>query len=70
MPTNTSSPRSQLAADIRAAGEPLRNLISGLEPRDVPLPFAVDVMAAFAEVQRIAESGRVLMTARAAEAGQ
>ena len=68
--TNTCSPpRSALAAEIIAAGEPLRALICGLEPRDVPLPWAPEVMAAFASVQRIAESGRVLMTARAAEAG-
>ena len=69
MESNTRSSRSQLAADIRAAGVPLRDLISGLEPKDVPLSWAPEVMAAFAEVQRIAESGRVLMTARAAEAG-
>jgi hypothetical protein len=43
-------------------------LVSGLEPKDVPLTFAPEVWAAFAEVQRIAASGQVLMTARAAEA--
>jgi len=69
MTPNTCSPCSQLAADIVAVGEPLRALISGLEPRDVPLPWAPEVMAAFAGVARLAESGRMLMTARAAEAG-
>ena len=73
MATNTSShsgggSKSQLAADIIAVGSTLRGLVSGLEPKDVPLPFAPEVWAAFAEVQRVAESGRVLMTARAAEA--
>ena len=61
---------SQLAADIRAAGSVLRGVLSGLQPKDVPLPFAPDVLAAFVEVQRLAESGRMLMTARAAEAGE
>ena len=73
MATNTSShsgggSKSQLAADIIAVGSTLRGLVSGLEPKGVPLPFAPEVWAAFAEVQRVAESGRVLMTARAAEA--
>ena len=73
MVTNTSShsgggPKSQLAADIIAVGSTLRGLVSGLEPKDVPLPWAPEVLAAFADVQRIAESGRVLMTARAAQA--
>ena len=73
MVTNTSShsgggPKSQLAADIIAVGSALRGLVSGLEPKDVPLPFAPEVLAAFADVQRVAESGRVLMTARAAQA--
>ncbi|MFN8052072.1 MAG: hypothetical protein U0Q22_11580 [Acidimicrobiales bacterium] len=71
MTPNTSSLHgSPLAAAVRAAGEPLRELIRTLDPREVPLPFAPDVLAAFAEVQRVAESGRVLMTARAAEAQQ
>ena len=39
-----------------------------MEPKDVALTFAPEVWAAFAEVQRIAASGQVLMTARAAEA--
>ena len=64
------SPRSALAAEILAAGEPLRALIGSLEPQDVPLSWAPEVMSAFASVQRLAESGRVLMTARAAEAKQ
>ena len=51
-------------------GEPLRALIGSLEPQDVPLSWAPEVMSAFASVQRLAESGRVLMTARAAEAKQ
>ena len=73
MPTNTSShhgggPKSQLASDITAIGVALRAVVSGLEPKDVPLPFAPEVLAAFADVQRVAESGRVLMTARAAHA--
>ena len=59
-----------LAAEILAAGEPLRALIGSLEPQDVPLSWAPEVMSAFASVQRLAESGRVLMTARAAEAKQ
>ena len=63
-------PKSALAAEILAAGEPLRTLIGSLEPKDVPLSWAAEVMAAFASVQRLAESGRVLMTARAAEAKQ
>jgi hypothetical protein len=73
MTTNTSShlsagPKSQLASDIAAIGVALRAVVSGLEPKDVPLPWAPEVLAAFADVQRIAESGRVLMTARAAQA--
>lgn len=74
MAPNTSSPRavrpptSQLAADILAVGVPLRGLISGLEPKDVPLTWAPEVLAAFVEVQRLAESGRLLMLSRAAEA--
>ena len=73
MATNTSSlpgegPKSQLASDIAAIGVALRAVVSELRPNDVPLPFAPEVLAAFAEVQRIAESGRVLMTARAAQA--
>ena len=73
MSTNTSShhgggPKSQLASDITAIGVALRAVVSGLEPKDVPLPFAPEVLAAFADVQRVAESGRVLMTARAAQA--
>ena len=63
-------PKSALAAEILAAGEPLRALIGSLEPQDVPLSWAPEVMKAFASVQRLAESGRVLMTARAAEAKQ
>ncbi|MEI2653317.1 MAG: HNH endonuclease signature motif containing protein [Microthrixaceae bacterium] len=73
MVTNTSShsgegPKSQLASDITAIGVALRAVVSGLRPKDVPLPFAPEVLAAFADVQRVAESGRVLMTARAAQA--
>ena len=48
----------------------MRALIGSLEPQDVPLSWAPEVMSAFASVQRLAESGRVLMTARAAEAKQ
>ncbi|HOT80035.1 MAG TPA: hypothetical protein PKY13_08605, partial [Microthrixaceae bacterium] len=73
MVTNTSShpgegPKSQLASDIAAIGVALRAVVSELRPNDVPLPFAPEVLAAFADVQRVAESGRVLMTARAAQA--
>ena len=73
MATNTSShpgeePKSQLASDIAAIGLALRAVVSELRPNDVPLPWAPDVLAAFADVQRVAESGRVLMTARAAQA--
>ncbi|MBX7070385.1 MAG: hypothetical protein K1X38_13440, partial [Microthrixaceae bacterium] len=64
------APKSALAAEILAVGEPLRALIGSLEPQDVPLSWAPEVMSAFASVQRLAESGRVLMTARAAEAKQ
>ena len=46
----------------------MRALVAGFDPREVPLSWAPDVMAAFAEVQRTAEAGRVLMTARAVEA--
>jgi hypothetical protein len=74
MSSNTSSPtattQSQLAADILAVAEPLRELIRGLVPKEVPLCWAPEVLAAFAVVERVAGSGRMLMTARAAEAGQ
>jgi len=73
MATNTSShhgegPKSQLASDIAAIGVALRAVVSELRPNDVPLPWAPEVLAAFADVQRVAESGRVLMTSRAAQA--
>ena len=35
-----------MAADIRAVAAPLRSIIGGLEPREVPLPFAPDVLHA------------------------
>ena len=61
--------KSQMAADILSAVEPVRVLVAGLDPRDVPLSWAPEVWAAFAEVEKIAASGRLLMTGRAAEAG-
>ena len=72
MSSNIRSHRteSQLAADISAVGVPLRRLLAGLEPKDVPLPWAADVMAAFAEVERLAVSGRLMMMSRAAEADE
>jgi len=76
MPSNTRSPhptppvtpQSKLAADVLAAASVLRGLVAGLQPKDVPLSWAPEVLAAFHEVERVAVSGQVLMTARAVEA--
>jgi len=65
--TNTSSYRSQLAGQLRDAAAPVRTLLSDLSPADVPLPYAVDILDAFIELERLAASGRVLIAARAAE---
>jgi len=46
---------------------PLRTLLSDLSPADVPLPYAVDILDAFIELERLAASGKVLIAARAAE---
>ncbi|MEI2652652.1 MAG: hypothetical protein V9G12_10945 [Microthrixaceae bacterium] len=66
--TNTSSYRSQFAGQLRVAAAPVRTLLGDLSPADVPLPFAVDILDAFIELERLAASGRVLIAARAAEA--
>jgi len=42
--------------------------LGDLSPADVPLPYAVDILDAFIELERLAASGRVLIAARAAEA--
>lgn len=65
--TNTRSPRSQLAHQVRQAIEPLREVLAGLVPLDVPLPYAVEVLEAFIEFEKLAASGRVLIAKRAAE---
>jgi hypothetical protein len=65
--TNTSSYRSQLAGQLRDAAAPVRTLLSDLSPADVPLPYAVDILDAFIELERLAASGRVLIAARATE---
>ena len=65
--TNTSSYRSQLAGQLRDAAAPVRTLLSDLSPADVPLPYAVDILDAFIELERLAASGKVLIAARAAE---
>ena len=65
--TNTSSYRSQLASQLRDAAAPVRTLLGDLSPADVPLPYAVDILDAFIELERLAASGRVLIAARAAE---
>ena len=76
MSSNTSSPstevrfRSSLAADVRSVAAGLRELVGSLEPGEVPLAVAPEVLAAFVEVERAAASGRLLVTARAAEAGE
>ena len=77
MTSNTSSihekgrtpPQSQLAAEILAAAEPVQVLVSNLDPRNVPLTWAPEVLDAFTKMEKIAASGRLLMTGRAAEAG-
>ena len=71
MASNTSSVAATcgMAADILSAVEPVRALVGGLDPRNVPLPWAPEVLAAFVEMERVAASGRLLMTGRAAEAG-
>ncbi len=66
--TNTSSYQSQLAGQLRVAAAPVRTLLGDLSPADVPLPYAVDILDAFIELERLAASGRVLIAARAAEA--
>ncbi len=63
-----TTPQSQLAADILSAAEPVRVLVSGLDAKNVPLTWAPEVFDAFVEMERVAASGRLLMTARAAEA--
>lgn len=68
--TGTTKPRSKLAADVLAAAATLRGLVGELDPKDVPLSWAPEVMAAFATVERYGAAGRMLMTARAAQAGQ
>ena len=45
----------------------MRTLLSDLSPADVPLPYAVDILDAFIELERLAASGKVLIAARAAE---
>jgi len=62
--------RSSLAGEVRSVAAGLRELVAGLEPREVPLAVAAEVLAAFVEVERVAASGRLLVTARAAEAGE
>lgn len=59
-----------MAADVLAAAATLRGLVGELDPKDVPLSWAPEVMAAFATVERYGAAGRMLMTARAAQAGQ
>jgi len=44
-------------------------LVKHLDPKLVPLPEATDVMDAFIKLERLAVAGRMLMTARATEAG-
>ncbi len=65
--TNTSSYQSQFAGQLRDAAAPVRTLLGDLSPADVPLPYAVDILDAFIELERLAASGRVLIAARAAE---
>ena len=65
--TNTSSYQSQLAGQLRVAAAPVRTLLGDLSPADVPLPYAVDILDAFIELERLAASGKVLIAARAAE---
>jgi len=40
-----------MAADILSAVEPVRALVGGLDPRNVPLPWAPEVLAAFVEME-------------------
>lgn len=50
--------------------ESLRGIVGVLDPKDVALSWAPEVMAAFGTVERYGAAGRMLMTARAAQAGQ
>lgn len=76
MPSNTRSPSTSTAGPVQASplGElirgfvaPLHTVLGELEPLDVPLPDAVDVLHAFIDLEHLAAAGRVLMAGRAAE---
>ena len=45
-----SNPRSALAASLQEILAPLGVIVGGLQPLDVPLPWAPEVLGAFIEV--------------------
>ncbi|MFN8050858.1 MAG: hypothetical protein U0Q22_05455 [Acidimicrobiales bacterium] len=65
-----SNPRSALAASLQEILAPLGVIVGGLQPLDVPLPWAPEVLGAFIELERLAQAGKVLMAARAAESNE
>jgi len=57
-------------ASVRYASGLAAEVLGALEPRLVPLTEAIALMDAFAELERLGSSGRMLLAARAAEAGE